>query len=69
MLEFAMKCARSPQSLAPMEFSRLRSFGLGNLEIMEIIGTAAFAVYANIIADATGMQSDDMFSQVGKALQ
>jgi hypothetical protein len=30
---------------------------------------AAFAVYANIIADATAMQTDDMFSQVGKAPQ
>ena len=62
MLEFAVKCARSPQSLAPMEFSRLQSFGFGDLEIMEIIGMAAFAVYANIIADATAMQTDEMFS-------
>ena len=62
MLEFAVKCARSPQSLAPSEFSCLRSFGLGDPEIMEIIGMAAFAVYANIIADATAMQTDEMFS-------
>jgi hypothetical protein len=29
---------------------------------MEIIAISAFAVYANIIADATAMESDQMFS-------
>jgi len=31
---------------------------------MEIIDMAAFAVYANIIADATAMASDDMFEKL-----
>jgi hypothetical protein len=30
---------------------------------MEIISMAALAVYANTIADATGMPGDDMFTQ------
>jgi hypothetical protein len=32
-------------------------------EIMEVIAMAALAVYANTIADATGMASDEMFAQ------
>jgi uncharacterized peroxidase-related enzyme len=61
MILFAVKCSRSPQSLSPTDFSHLRSYGLEPAEIVEIIGMAAFAVYANIIADATAMQSDEVF--------
>jgi uncharacterized peroxidase-related enzyme len=64
MVSFAVKCARNPQSLAPSDFSKMRSFGLKESEIVEIIGMAAFAVYANIIADATAMQADDMFEEL-----
>src|SRR4051812_42165272 len=59
MVEFAVKCARNPQSLAPSDFSKMRAFGLRESEIVELIGMAAFAVYANIIADATAMQGDE----------
>jgi hypothetical protein len=31
---------------------------------VEIISMAALAVYANIIADATGMDADDMFVRI-----
>jgi uncharacterized peroxidase-related enzyme len=64
MIGFALKCARSPQTLSPADYSEMRSFGLKELEIVEIIGMAAFAVYANILADATAMQSDEMFEQL-----
>lgn len=63
MIEFAVKCARNPQGLSAMDFSRLRSFGLQEPEILEIIGMAAFAVYANIMADATAMPADKMFDE------
>jgi hypothetical protein len=33
-------------------------------EIVELVGMAAFAVYANIIADATAMPEDPMFGQL-----
>jgi len=61
MLRFAVKAAHNPQSLAPLDYSGLRAYGLQTPEIMEIIGMAAFAVYANIIVDATAMDSDPMF--------
>ena len=61
MLMFAVKAARDPQSLDAPDFRKLRNYGLGPAEIMEIIGMAAFAVYANVIADATAMDGDPMF--------
>ena len=64
MIAFGVKAARQPQSLSPEDFSRLRGFGLAQPEIMELIGMAAFAVYANIIADATAMHADEMFGQL-----
>jgi uncharacterized peroxidase-related enzyme len=60
---FGLKCARDPQSLTEQDFEGLRRHGLGQSEIMEIISMAALAVYANTIADATGMPADEMFSQ------
>jgi len=69
MIEFAVRCARRPQSLVSGDFNHLRSFTLRDSEIMEIIGMAALAVYANIIADATAMQGDEMFSQLEKVTQ
>ena len=39
----------------------LRQQGLSQSEIMEVVAMSAFAVTANIIADATAMESDHMF--------
>ena len=63
ILLFGVKCARNPHGLLDDDFERLRSHGLGQPEIIEIISMSALAVYANIIADATGMEVDAMFSQ------
>jgi len=60
---FGLKCARDPQSLAEGDFQGLRQHGLGKSEIMELIAMAALAVYANTVADATGMPADDMLAQ------
>jgi len=61
---FGLKCARDPQGLTDGDFEGLRRHGLGQSEIMEAIAMAALAVYANTIADATGMRADEMFKQV-----
>lgn len=61
---FAVKCSRNPQSLTEDDYDMLRRHGLGQAEIVEIIGMSAFAVYANIIADATAMEPDEMFATV-----
>jgi len=61
MILFALKCSRDPQSLAETDYAKLRKHGLENKEIVEIISMAGLAVYANILADATGMEEDPMF--------
>ena len=60
---FGIKCARDPQALAVADYDQLRHHGLNPSEIVEIISMSALAVYANIIADATGMSADEMFSE------
>ena len=61
MVKFALKCSRDPQSVTENDYESLREHGLNQSEIMEIVAMSAFAVYANIIADATAMESDQMF--------
>ena len=57
MMKFALKCSRDPQGLTEDDYESLRQHGLNQSEIMEIIAMSAFAVYANIIADATAMEA------------
>ena len=64
MMLFALKCSRNPQSLSEGDYDELRRHGLKQSEIMEMIAMSAFAVYANIIADATAMDEDEMFSMI-----
>ena len=64
MVVFALKCSRNPQSLTEADYDRLRARGLTQSEIMEVVAMSAFAVYANIIADATAMEPDEMFATV-----
>lgn len=64
MIRFALKCSRNPQDLTDNDHELLRQHGLNQSEIVEVIAIAAFAVYANIIADATAMESDQMFSRL-----
>lgn len=61
MIKFAVKCACDPKSLTAEDHESLRQVGFNQSEIMEIIAMSALAVYANIIADATAMESDQMF--------
>jgi uncharacterized peroxidase-related enzyme len=64
MITFAVKAALDPQGLEPADYNRLHAHGLGIPQVVEIIGMAAFAVYANIVADATAMAPDAMFDQI-----
>ena len=65
MMLFALKCSRTPQSITEGDHAQLRRHGLKQSEIVEMIAMSAFAVYANIIADATAMDPDEMFGTVG----
>jgi uncharacterized peroxidase-related enzyme len=61
---FAVKCSRNPQSLTEEDYDLLRAHQLTYSQIVEIVAMSAFAVYANIIADATAMNPDDMFGSI-----
>ena len=47
----------------------LRATGLGQSEILELIAMSGLAVYANIMADATKMEADRIFSSVSQGMQ
>jgi len=64
MMKFSLKCSRDPQSVTKDDHDSLRKQGLSQSEIIEVIAMSAFAVYANIIADATAMEPDQMFDTV-----
>jgi uncharacterized peroxidase-related enzyme len=61
---FAVKCAASPEELNDEDFASLRGHGLGTEPILEVIATAAMAVYATILADATLLDIDAMFAKI-----
>jgi len=63
IIAFGLKCARAPQSLCAEDFASLKAHGLRQAEITELIAMAGLAVYANILADATGVEADEMFGQ------
>ena len=64
IIKFGIKCARDPQALSKADFETLRGHGLRESEIVELISMSALAVYANIVADATAVEPDDMFGQL-----
>ena len=64
MILFALKCSRDPRSLVEADFANLRQHGLKESEILEAIAMSALAVYANIMADATAMDDDEMFDKI-----
>ena len=61
---FGIKCSRTPQGLTTADYDELVRVGLQRSEIMELIAMSALAVYANIIADATGVEPDGMFDKL-----
>ena len=61
MVRFALKCSRDPRTPSAADFDSLRGAGLSQGGIVELIAMSALAGYANIIADATGMEPDEMF--------
>lgn len=62
IIEFGRKAARGPRTLEPADFERLRGHGMSQGEILEVISMAGLAVYANIMADATAVEADTMFT-------
>jgi uncharacterized peroxidase-related enzyme len=64
MVRFSLKCARDPQSLETADYESLAGHGLTQSQIVELIAMSGLAVYANIMADATAMEPDKMFTSL-----
>ena len=64
MILFGLKCSRQPQAVTEADYAKLRKHGLGPPEILELIAMSGLAVYANIMADATGMEEDAIFASL-----
>ena len=62
-LLFAIKCSSAPEELTDEDFARLAGHGLDREQLLEVVATSAMAVYATIIADATMLEPDAMFSE------
>lgn len=62
ILLFAVKCGAAPEELNDEDFASLTRHGLDKEQTLEVIATAAMAVYATIIADATMLEADAMFA-------
>ena len=67
MILFGLKCSRNPQSLTEGDYDTLRRHGLRQTEILELIAMSGLAVYANIMADATGMEADAIFASLSES--
>ena len=52
IIKFALKSALSPLELAPEDYSAVRSAGVSDAELMEVIAVSASAVYTNIMAES-----------------
>lgn len=64
MVRFCVKCARDPQGVEKADYDVLIGRGLSRSVLVELVAMSALAVYANIIADATAMEPDDMFTSL-----
>ncbi len=58
VLEFSLKAAQSPQSVLDEDVEKLREFGLGDGEILEIIMTVAYTNFINTWSDMSGISFD-----------
>ena len=64
MVHFSLKCARDPQSLEKADYDVLTRHGLNQSAVIELVAMSGLALYANIMADATAMESDKMFTSL-----
>lgn len=62
IIKFALECAADPQGLGEEDFQTLRSNGISDEEIMEIIGLAAWGVYLDVLADSIKVPVDEVFA-------
>lgn len=63
IIQFALTAAKYPQTLEPKDYENLRSMGISNDEIVQIVTVAGVAVYLDIMADALKIEVDESLSE------
>jgi uncharacterized peroxidase-related enzyme len=58
IIKFAIKCADAPLSLQEADYEQIRSYGITDSEITEIITLAALALYFETLANALKLELD-----------
>jgi hypothetical protein len=62
IIRFPHNVARSPFAVTEEEFDMIRSYGITDEEILEIISIAAMGNYFDTIADSLKLQTDELFT-------
>jgi len=63
VIEFALKVAEDPQSVAAEDYERVREQGVTDEELMEIMLVAALGKFNDTLADAAKIDVDDMVAE------
>lgn len=63
IVKFAQKCALDPQSLAEADYESVRSQGISDQELMEIIALAALGNFLDTLADGMKVEVDSFFKE------
>ena len=66
MLEFAVKLARTPESVTPADHAALQAVGFSEEDIWDIGGITAFFALSNRMAHLIGMRPNDEFYLMGR---
>jgi uncharacterized peroxidase-related enzyme len=66
MLEFAVKLARTPESVTPADHAALQAAGFSEEDIWDIGGITAFFALSNRMAHLIGMRPNDEFYLMGR---
>ena len=68
MLEFAVKLARTPETVTEEDFQPLRAVGFSDEDIWDIGAITALFALSNRMAHLTGMRANDEFYLLGRIL-
>lgn len=63
ILEFAVKVTESAHTITPKDLDNLREYGLTDEALFAIVEVVGFFCYVNRIADAFGVELDDILEQ------
>jgi alkylhydroperoxidase family enzyme len=66
MLSFAVKLARSPETITPTDHKLLQDHGFGKDEIWDIGAITAFYALSNRMAHLIEMRANDEFYLMGR---